>query len=117
MERIYTAEECIKQLEKYETDLNVWEVLLSAIKEGDFAFIDENAGPRFWIVKKGTTTTTLNTGRFVTYDEADRKANEAARGVFLYEKLLETINSGAVVMVDDETGTMRFDRGPAGFTH
>lgn len=117
MERIYTAEECSKTLEKYETDLNVWEVLLSAIKEGDFAFIDEEAGPRFWIVKKGMSTTTLNTGRFVTFDEADQKANDAARGVYLYEKLLEVIHAGAVVMTDDEKGTFRFDKGPAEFSH
>lgn len=110
MERVYTEQECRAELKKHQTDLNIWNSLLAALEEGYCAFIDEAKGPRFWIVKAGTPTTVANTGRFISAEEANQKADDAARAVYLYEKLLEVIEGGTIVVCDDEANKFRIDK-------
>lgn len=110
MERIYTEQECRQKLEKYKTDLSIWNSLLTAMEDGYFAFIDEAKGPRFWLVKAGMPTTEANTGRFISIEEANQKVDDAARAVYLYEKLLDVIEGGNTILCDDEVIKFRIEK-------
>lgn len=117
MERLYTAEECKAKIKKFKIDIDIWNTLIASMEDGSFAFIDETKGPRFWIVEAGMPTTSMNTGRFVTLEEANLKADEAAKSLYLWEKLSEVIEGGTMIIYDDESITFRLVKSPLAIKH